>query len=57
MSKPIGVKGDKIMTVLELFSYLTDDDLITLAEDDQLETICRSLTLELMTTPSPKIQA
>lgn len=57
MLKPIGVKGDKIMTVLELFSYLTDDDLITLAEEDQLETICRSLTLELMTTHTSKIQA
>lgn len=57
MLKPIGVKEDKIMTILELFSYLSDDDLITLAEEDQLETICRSLTLELMTTHIPKIQA
>lgn len=57
MLKPIGVKADKPMTVLELFSYLSDDDLVVLAEENQLETICRSLTLELMSAPSSKAQA
>ena len=57
MLKPIGAKENKIMTIMELFYHLTDDDLIALAEEDQLEVMCRSLTLELMTPPSTKNEA
>jgi hypothetical protein len=57
MLKPIGAKEGKIMTIAELFYHLTDDDLIALAEEDQLEVICRSLTLELMTPSSIKNEA
>lgn len=57
MLKPIGVKDGKVMSVSELFSHLTDEDLVTLAEADQLDMVCRSLTLELMSYPSTKNEA